>query len=53
MPSLIRSEAISCNRSFQVIRPGGIFVTVAAGLAEEAGRSQNIRAVGGRRASCR
>ena len=39
------------ERSFQVIRPGGIFVTVAARLAEEVGRSQNIRAVGGRRAS--
>ena len=39
------------ERSFQVIRPGGIFVTVAARLAEEAGRPQNIRAVGGRRAS--
>ena len=39
------------ERSFQVIRPGGIFVTVAARLAEEAGKAQNIRAVTGGRAS--
>jgi NADPH:quinone reductase-like Zn-dependent oxidoreductase len=37
--------------SFQVIRSGGIFVTVAARLAEEAGKAQNIRAVNARRAS--
>lgn len=35
------------ERSFQVIRPGGIFVTVAAMLAEDAGKAQNIRAVTG------
>ena len=39
------------ERSFQVIRPGGVFVTVAARLAEDAGKAQNIRAVSGRRAS--
>lgn len=39
------------ERSFQVIRPDGIFVTVAAYLAEDAGKAQNIRAVSGRRAS--
>jgi NADPH:quinone reductase-like Zn-dependent oxidoreductase len=33
------------ERSFQVIRPGGIFVTVAGRLAEGAGEAQNIRAV--------
>lgn len=39
------------KRSFPVIRPGGIFVTIAAMLAEDAGKAQNIRAVSGRRAS--
>jgi len=39
------------ERSFQVIRPGGIFVTVAARLTEDAGKAQNIRAVNARRAS--
>ncbi len=39
------------ERSLQVIRPGGIFVTIAARLAEDAGKEQNIRAVSGRRAS--
>ena len=34
-----------------MIRPGGVFVTVAARLAEEAGKAQNIRAVNGRRAA--
>lgn len=38
-------------RSFQVIRPGGIFVTIAAMLAEDAGKAQNIRAVAAGRAS--
>jgi NADPH:quinone reductase-like Zn-dependent oxidoreductase len=38
------------DRSFQVIRPGGIFVTVAGRLAEDAGKAQNIRAVGAGRA---
>ena len=39
------------ERSFQVIRPGGIFVTVAARPAEDAGKAQNIRAVSAGRAS--
>lgn len=39
------------ERSFQVIRPGGIFVTVAGRLAEGAGEAQNIRAVSTGRAS--
>ena len=39
------------ERSFQVIRPGGIFVTVAGMLAEDAGQAQNIRAVRAGRAS--
>jgi NADPH:quinone reductase-like Zn-dependent oxidoreductase len=38
------------ERSYQVIRPGGIFVTVAGRLAEEAGKAQNIRAVSAGRA---
>lgn len=38
------------ERSFHVIRPGGIFVTVAGRLAEDAGKAQNIRAVGAGRA---
>jgi NADPH:quinone reductase-like Zn-dependent oxidoreductase len=39
------------ERSFQVIRPGGIFVTVAGRLAEDAGKDQNLRAVSAGRAS--
>jgi len=39
------------ERSFQVIRPGGIFVTVAGRLAEGAGEAQNISAVSTGRAS--
>jgi NADPH:quinone reductase-like Zn-dependent oxidoreductase len=39
------------ERSFSVIRPGGIFVTVAARLGEDAGKAQNIRAVSAGRAS--
>ena len=39
------------ERSFQVIRPAGIFVTIAARLAEDAGKAQNIRAVSAGRAS--
>jgi NADPH:quinone reductase-like Zn-dependent oxidoreductase len=39
------------ERSFQVIRPGGIFVTIAAFLPEDAGKAQNIRAVSTGRAS--
>ncbi|HEX9331453.1 MAG TPA: zinc-binding dehydrogenase, partial [Anaerolineales bacterium] len=38
------------DRSGQVIRPGGIFVTIAARLAEDAGKAQNIRAVSAGRA---
>jgi NADPH:quinone reductase-like Zn-dependent oxidoreductase len=38
------------ERSFQVIRPYGVFVTVAARLAEDAGKARNIRAVNGGRA---
>ena len=39
------------ERSFQVLRPGGVFVTVATRLAEDAGKTQNITALSGRRAS--
>jgi NADPH:quinone reductase-like Zn-dependent oxidoreductase len=39
------------KRSFQVIRPGGIFVTVAGMLPEDAGEKRNIRAVRAGRAS--
>ena len=39
------------ERSFQVIRPGGIFVTIAARVPEDAGKTQNIRTVGAGRAS--
>jgi len=38
------------DRSFQVIRSGGIFVTVAGRLAEDAGKVQNIRAASAGRA---
>ncbi len=38
------------ERSWQVLRPGGIFVTIAARLAEDAGKAQNIRAVSAGRA---
>ncbi|MGE5463046.1 MAG: NADP-dependent oxidoreductase [Syntrophothermus sp.] len=38
------------ERSFKVIRPGGVFVTVAGRLAEDAGKAQNIRAVSSGRA---
>jgi NADPH:quinone reductase-like Zn-dependent oxidoreductase len=38
------------ERSWQAIRPGGIFVTVAGRLAEDAGKAQSIRAVGAGRA---
>lgn len=34
-----------------MIRPGGIFVTIAARLPEEAGQAQNIHAVSAGRAS--
>jgi NADPH:quinone reductase-like Zn-dependent oxidoreductase len=39
------------ERSFQVLRPGGVFVTVATRLAEDAGKMQNITALSARRAS--
>ena len=39
------------ERSLQVIHPGGVFVTIAARLAEDAGKAQNIRAVSAGRAS--
>ena len=39
------------ERSFQVLRPGGVFVTVAARLPEDVGKAQNIRAVNAGRAS--
>lgn len=38
------------ERSFQVLRPGGVFVTVAARLAEDAGKAQNVKAMGAGRA---
>lgn len=38
------------ERSFKVILPGGIFVTVAGRLPEGAGKAQNIRAVSAGRA---
>jgi NADPH:quinone reductase-like Zn-dependent oxidoreductase len=38
------------ERSFKVIHPGGIFVTVAAYLAEDAGQAQNVRAISAGRA---
>lgn len=39
------------ERSFQVLRPGGVFVTVAGRLPEDVGKAQNIRAVNAGRAS--
>jgi NADPH:quinone reductase-like Zn-dependent oxidoreductase len=39
------------ERSIKVIHPGGVFVTVAARLVEDAGKAQNIRAVSSGRAS--
>jgi len=38
------------ERSFQVLRPGGIYVTIAGRLAEDAGKAQKITAMSGRRA---
>jgi NADPH:quinone reductase-like Zn-dependent oxidoreductase len=38
-------------RSLKVLRPGGVFVTVAARPAEDAGKAQNIRVVSAGRAS--
>jgi NADPH:quinone reductase-like Zn-dependent oxidoreductase len=39
------------ERSWQVLRPGGIFVTVAAWLPEGAGQAQNVRALNAGRAA--
>jgi NADPH:quinone reductase-like Zn-dependent oxidoreductase len=39
------------ERSFKVLRPGGVFVTVAAQLAEDAGKAQNIKVLRAGRAS--
>jgi NADPH:quinone reductase-like Zn-dependent oxidoreductase len=39
------------DRSWQVLRPGGIFVTVAARLAPEAGKAQGVKAMNGARTS--
>ena len=39
------------ERSFQVLRPGGIYVTVAGRLAEDAGKAQKITAMSGGRAA--
>ena len=39
------------GRSFQVLRPGGIFVTVAGRPAEDAGKAQKITALSAGRAS--
>lgn len=33
------------ERSFQVLRPGGVFVTIAAMLKEDAGKAQNVKAL--------
>jgi len=38
------------ERSFKVIRPGGIYVTVAGRLVEDAGKAQKITVLSGRRA---
>jgi NADPH:quinone reductase-like Zn-dependent oxidoreductase len=39
------------DRSWQVLRPGGIFVTIAARLADDAGAKHGVRATGSARAS--
>jgi len=39
------------DRSWQVLRKDGAFVTVAAHLAPEAGKAQGVRAMNGRRTS--
>lgn len=39
------------ERSWQVLRPGGIFVTIAAWLPEGAGQAQNIKAMNAGRAA--
>jgi NADPH:quinone reductase-like Zn-dependent oxidoreductase len=39
------------ERSFQVLRPGGIYVTVAGRLAADAGKAQNVRATHAGRAT--
>lgn len=38
------------ERSFKVLRPGGVYVTVAGRLAPEAGEAEGVRAVGAGRA---
>jgi NADPH:quinone reductase-like Zn-dependent oxidoreductase len=38
------------ERSFQVLRPGGVYVTVAGRLAEDAGKAQNVKALSAGRA---
>jgi NADPH:quinone reductase-like Zn-dependent oxidoreductase len=39
------------ERSWQVLRPGGIFVTIAAWLPEGAGQAQNVKAINAGRAA--
>jgi NADPH:quinone reductase-like Zn-dependent oxidoreductase len=39
------------ERSWQVLRPGGVFVTVAAWLPEGAGQAQNVKAMNAGRAA--
>ena len=39
------------ERSLQVLRPNGIFITIAARLAEDAGKAQIVRAVSAGRTS--
>lgn len=39
------------DRSWQVLRPGGIFVTIAAWLPEGAGQAQNVQAMNAGRAA--
>jgi len=39
------------ERSYKVVRPGGVFVTVAARLSDDAGKAYNIRALSAGRAS--
>ena len=38
------------KRSYKVLRPNGIFVTVATQLPEDAGKAEGIKAMAGRRA---
>lgn len=39
------------ERSFKVLRPGGVYVTVAGRLAPDAGQAEGVRAVGAGRAA--